>query len=104
MLNRLSQSGLTLNLKKFELSKRQLDYLSQVMDAEGVKNDPAKVKAILNMKEPESVPDVSRFLGMVNQLMKLMPNLAEKSKPLIDLLRKDVSWTWGKISKMRSTP
>ena len=103
-MGRLSQSGLTLNSEKYELPKRQLNNLGQVIDAEGMKKDPATVKAILDMKEPESVPDVTRFLGMVNQLMKLMPNLAEKSKPLIDLLRKDVSWTWGKISKMRSTP
>ena len=28
--------------------------------------------------------------------MKFVPNLAEKSKPLKDLLQKDVSWSWGK--------
>ena len=103
-MGRLSQSGLTLNSEKYELPKRQLNNLGQVIDAEGMKKDPAKVKAILDMKEPESVPDVRRFLGMVNQLMKFVPNLAEKSKPLRDVLRKDVSWTWGKISKMLSTP
>ena len=74
-LDRLSQSSLTLDPEKFEFSKRQLDYLGQVIDAEGVEKDPAKAKAILDMKEPESVPDVRRFLGMVNQLMKLVPNL-----------------------------
>ena len=90
VLDRLSQSGLTLNPEKFEFSKWQLDYLGQVINAEGVKKDPAKVKAILSM------PNVRWFLGMVNQLMKSVPILAEKSKPLRDLLWKDVSWTWGK--------
>ena len=104
VLDRLSQSGLALSPEKFEFSKRQLDYLGQVIDTEGVKKDPAEVKAILDVKEPENVPDVRGFLGMVNQLMKFVPNLAEKSKPLRDVLRKDVSWTWGKISKMLSTP
>ena len=104
VLDRLSQSGLALSPEKFEFSKRQLDYLGQVINAEGVKKDPAKVKAILDMKEPDSMPDVKRFLGTVNQLVKFVPNLAEKSKPLRDVLRKDVSWTWGKISKMLSTP
>ena len=78
--------------------------MGQVIDTEGVKKDPAEVKAILDVKEPENVRDVRRFFGMVNQLMKFVPNLAEKSKPLRDVLRKDVSWTWGKISKMLSTP
>ena len=70
--------------------------MGQVIDTEGVKKDPAEVKAILDVKEPENVPDVRGFLGMVNQLMKFVPNLAEKSKPLRDLPRKDVLWTWGK--------
>ena len=96
VLGRLSQSGLTLNPEKFEFYERQVDYLGQVIDAEGVKNDPAKVKAILDRKDPESVPDVRRILGMVNQLMKFVPNLAEKSKPERNLLRKGVSWTRGK--------
>ena len=95
-MGRLSQSGLTLNSEKYELPKRQLNNLGQVIDAEGMKKDPATVKAILDMKEPDSMPDVKRFLGTVNQLVKFVPNLAEKSKPLRDLLQKDVSWTWGK--------
>ena len=51
------------------------------------------------MKEPENVPDIRRFLGMVDQLMKFMPNLAEKSKPLRDPLQKNVTWSWGPDKK-----
>ena len=49
----------------------------------------------MEMRQPENAGDVRRFLGMVNQPMKFMPNLADKSKPLRDLLCKDVAWTWG---------
>jgi transposase InsO family protein len=89
------ESGLTLNKNKFEFSKNQIDYLGQVIDGEGLKPDPKKVKAILEMKDPESVADVRRFLGMVNQQMKFLPDLAEKTKPLRDLLLKDKDWVWG---------
>ena len=54
---------------------------------------PAEVKTILDMKEPDSMPAIRWLLGI---LMKFVPNLAEKSKPLKDLLQKDVSWSWGK--------
>ena len=95
ILNRLSQAGLTLSLEKFEFMKTQLEYLGQIIDSSSVRKDPAKVKAIMEMRQPENIGDVRRFLGMVNQLMKFMPNLADKSKPLRDLLCKDVAWTWG---------
>ena len=44
---------------------------------------------------PKNVGDVRRFLGMVNQLGKFSPNLAEKTKPLQELLKKDNAWLWG---------
>ncbi|KAI3356713.1 hypothetical protein L3Q82_003311 [Scortum barcoo] len=47
------------------------------------------------MKEPSNVSEVRRFLGMTNHLGKFLPHLAEKTRPLRDLLRKSNMWTWG---------
>ena len=44
---------------------------------------------------PQSVGDVRRFLGMVNQMGKFIPNLAERTKALRDLLQKEDEWIWG---------
>ena len=55
----------------------------------------AKVKAVQKVPAPKNVSDVRRFLGMVNQLGKFSPNLAEKTRPLRELLRKDRAWVWG---------
>ena len=61
----------------------------------GVHPDPAKVKAIKEVPIPKIVGDVRRFLGVVNQLGKCSPNLAGKTKPLRELLKKDNAWLWG---------
>ena len=97
VLQRLSQANLTLNSDKFEFARAQIEYLGQIVDssAGGIRKDPAKVKAIVDMETPSNVADIRRFLGMVNQLMKFVPNLAEKTKPLRDLLCKDRDWIWG---------
>ena len=97
VLQRLSQANLTLNSDKFEFARAQIEYLGQIVDssAGGLRKDPAKVKAIVEMETPSNVADIRRFLGMVNQLMKFVPNLAEKTKPLRDLLCKDRDWIWG---------
>lgn len=46
------------------------------------------------MAEPQNIADLRRFLGLVNHLMKICPNLAEKMKPLRDLLKKESAWVW----------
>ena len=47
------------------------------------------------MERPRNVSDLRRFLGMVNHLQKFITNLAEKTKPLRDLLSAKNEWYWG---------
>ncbi|XP_055371850.1 uncharacterized protein LOC129605879 [Condylostylus longicornis] len=49
------------------------------------------------MPTPKSVPDVQRFLGMVNYLGSFIDNLSSKNKNLRDLLKKDIPWHWDSI-------
>lgn len=56
--------------------------------------DPAKIAAVQEMPEPTNVSELKSFLGMVNQLGKFIPCLAEKDKPLRDLLFKKNCWIW----------
>ena len=95
ILQRLEAAGLTLNREKCEFSQRQVKFLGQIVDKTGVRPDNAKVKAIREAPTPKNVSDVRRFLGMVNQLGKFSPNLAEKTRPLRELLKKDNTWLWG---------
>ena len=69
--------------------------MGQIIDSEGIRKDPSKVKAITDMAEPLDIASLRRFLGLVNHLMKFCPNLAEKTKPLRDLLKKESAWVWG---------
>lgn len=64
------------------------------MDSTGIHPDPHKVLAIQQVREPRNVSDVRRFLGMCNQMSKFIPNLAEKTRVLRELLLKDREWTW----------
>ena len=47
------------------------------------------------VKMPESITDIRRFLGMLNQMTKFVPNMADITKPLRDLLSTKNQWTWG---------
>ena len=95
VLSCLSSSGITLNSAKCEFSKNCLIFLGHVIDPQGISPDPSKTTAISQMDTPKSVPELRRFLGMVNQLGKFSPNIAELSHPLRELLSIKRTWSWG---------
>ena len=53
------------------------------------------MKAIVEMAEPTDNVDLRRFLGMINQLMKFCPNLAEMTHPL----KKKNAWLCGQTQQ-----
>ena len=60
----------------------ELLYIDHQISKEGVRPDPAKVRAIKGMAAPESAFDVRHFLGMCNYLFKFIHNLSQASEPL----------------------
>ena len=46
------------------------------------------------MKPPTNTRELRQFLGMINQLSKFSPFLADQSKPLRDLLSTKIQWVW----------
>ena len=101
VLERLSESGMTLDSEKCQFAQESVKFLSHVIDSSGIRPDPNKVSAIQGVPDPTSVGEVRCFLGMVNQLSKFSPNLAEKSQPLRELLVKRNTWAWG-VSQQRA--
>ena len=95
VLKHLSDSNITLNLEKSEFSKTTVKVLDNIANSEGVSPDPDKIEAIVNLPAPQNVSEVRSFLEMINQLNKFTDHLADKTKPLRDLLIKKNSWSWG---------
>ena len=93
VLERLTEAGATLN-EKFVFSVSSVKFLGHTISAEGIKVNPAKVEAIRNSPQPTNVAELRRLLGMVNHVGKFAPNLAETTKPLRELLKKESDWTW----------
>ena len=95
VLTRIQNAGITLNKDKCEFAKNSITFLGHVINSDGVSPDPKKTSAISSMKQPANVSELRRFLGMVNQLGKFSPNIAELSQPLRELLSTKTVWAWG---------
>jgi len=88
-----------LNIQECEFSQGRLKFLGHIVDAQGVHADPEKTHAIGHFPTPTTVTELQRFMGMVNQLGKFVPGLADISAPLRQLLRKDIAWHWDEAQQ-----
>lgn len=50
----------------------------------------------MNAADPTDIKQVCQFLGLAGYFRKFIRNFAQKVRPLTNLLRKNVVWTWGK--------
>ena len=96
LMTRCSERGIRLNNEKTEMRKNEIRYLGHRISKDGLKPDPDKVKAIVNMKPPSDVAEIQRLAGMVNYLAKFLRGLSDAMKPIRYLTNKDVEWEWGK--------
>ncbi|XP_028514411.1 uncharacterized protein K02A2.6 [Exaiptasia diaphana] len=113
VLTRLQDAKVTLNADKCQFECDNVKFLGHIVGKDGIRIDPSKVEAIKEMAEPSDVSDLRRFLGMVNQVGKYIPNLADLTKPLRELLVKENAWVWNEAQatafevikdKLSSTP
>jgi hypothetical protein len=96
LLQACQQKGIKLNKSpdKLQLRAREMTLHGHVFTPDGIKPDPAKVKAIQDMPRPEDPSAVRRFCGTVQYLSRFLPHLAQVATPLRELTHKDVEWAW----------
>ena len=68
--------------------------MGNIISAEGVRPDYAKVEAITAMPPPGDKKGLQRLLGMTRYLSQYISHEAILTAPLRILLRKDMMWQW----------
>ena len=81
-----------MNAEKCEFWYNQVKFLGHVISKNGVTPDPAKTAAIKEMEAPTNITELRRFMGIVNQLGKFSPHLAELSSLLRELFSTKQGW------------
>ena len=87
-------NNLSLNPDKIQFKSTNGKFFGHRLTPEGLKLDPEKVKAIVDMKPPQSIQTLQSFNGMVNYLERFSPVLTELSEPLRRLQKCDTVWAW----------
>ena len=95
VLDKLKQSGLTLNKEKCQFRLNKLVFMGHVLSDKGVSITEERSKALMEARRPESVSEVRSFMGLVNFCGRFINDLVSIAEPLTRLTRKDIPFKWG---------
>ena len=85
--------NITISLKKLELGK-EITFAGHIINQAVIRPDNSKYKAIAEFPTSTNVSHLQSFLGLANQLMAFVPDLAHMTAALRPLLKKGIAWVW----------
>ena len=94
MLSRAREKGVKFNSEKVQFKIGQVEYMGNLVSSDGLKPDPKKIEAIMNMPKPTDVNSLQRLLGLIKYLAQYIPNESAITEPLRELIKKDAEWNW----------
>ena len=86
--------GISLNPKKSLFGLEEGKLLGHIISKDGIRIDPDRIQAILQMPHPRNIKELQAFLGKINFLRRFIPNLAELTRLLNNMLKKDSKVKW----------
>ena len=89
------ERNLVLNAEKVRYKLHEVSFMGCLLTDEGMKPDPRKVEAVLDMPMPTDVEGVRRLMGTVQYLGTFVKGLTNLTAPLRELTRKDSEFTWN---------
>lgn len=95
VLQLLNEANLKLNLKKCSFLKDSATYLGHEITAGTIQPGQAKVNCVANYKKPGNVHEIRQFIGLTSYFRKFIQGFAQIARPLTELTRKNVEFTWG---------
>lgn len=98
VLAALKSSNLTINEKKCEYEKAELEFLGHALSASGLNISEKKVEDIRKFREPRNASELKAFLGLASFLSGYIRHFATIAKPMWDAA-KAKEFVWDKESQ-----
>jgi len=87
-LNRLKQYGMTINITKSKLFRKEIPFLGHILSNTSIKKDESKVEAIVKFPRPKNIKQLRSFLGLTNFYNQNMEGHRQKCMSLYKLEKK----------------
>lgn len=108
VLERARIKGVRFNPEKMRIGVTELPFFGNLISHEGLKPDPDKIRAIMELKAPENRTQLENILGLANYLQRFSSQLADVTGPMRALLKDKVEFLWDRpqadsLEKMKQT-
>ncbi|GKA59362.1 putative reverse transcriptase domain-containing protein [Tanacetum coccineum] len=95
VLELLKKEKLYTKFSKCKFWLREVQFLKQVINGDGIHVDPSKIEAVKNWKAPRTPSEVCSFLGLAGYYLRFIENFSKIAKPLTVLTPKSKTYDWG---------
>nr|GEY17718.1 putative reverse transcriptase domain-containing protein [Tanacetum cinerariifolium] len=95
ILELLKKEELYAKFLKYDFWLSKVQFLSHVIDSEGVHVDPAKIESIKDWASPKSLTEIFQFLGLVGYYRRFIEGFSKIVRPMTKLTQKCVNYEWG---------
>ncbi|XP_057444597.1 uncharacterized protein LOC130736831 [Lotus japonicus] len=99
----LRKYRMRLNPKKCSFGIQGGKFMGFMITSRGIKVNPDKGKAILEMKSPTSVKEVQRLTGRMAALARFLPMAGDKEAPFFTCLKKNSMFQWTEVCEQAFT-
>jgi hypothetical protein len=93
-LSRLESSGLTVNVDKCEISKKELDFFGLHFSHEGIRLKQSKIDALMKAGPPKDAKQLRSLYGVFNYASKFIKGAATLLTPFRDLMKRGAKFVW----------
>ena len=90
VLQRLTDAGFAVNLRKSSFAVNEIDYLGYWIMCHGIQPQPKKVEAIMQLTPPTTKRQLRHFLGMINYYRDMWRRRSHILAPLMAIITYEV--------------
>eukprot|EP00731_Ephydatia_muelleri_P022055 Em0014g646a len=93
---KIQDAGLKLKASKCRFVQPKVCYLGNIVSADGVEPDPAKIQAVIDYPVPTNVKELRQFWGLANYYRRFVQDYSRIASALFKLTQKTVhqSFNW----------
>ena len=96
VFRRFREFKMSLSGAKCIFGVREMKILGHFISQEGIRMDPDKISAIVNLKRPTDLKQIRAFVGIVSYYRKFIAKFSTIIEPISNLIKGESLLNWGK--------
>lgn len=95
VFDRLRKFSLRAKREKCVFACAQVRFLGHILTVDGIRADPQKISAVVDMKPPRNLKQLLTFIQTCSWFRRFIPKFSEVARLLTVLTKKNASWVWN---------